>query len=251
MRILIVFDSSLRMGKDELPPFNKDDTVYLFPLTSKTSITTDFVKRIKITGCEVEFLQTAEIINSAADKVRDKYIRFIAELPERVQHRDKSLKSLFAIDDHATMWWFSLVAEKNTFKSDAFNRLVQLDTIVNTVRCKNIDRIMFGCENRKLQNALYDFSQHNSIKFEVLPVRQTKGLKERIGEFQGLFYLKHIFLLLCFGGQFFLRAFKIKKRLGKLNRPPITDKSMTIITYYPNIDIEAAKDGIFKNKYYE
>src|SRR3989338_11061874 len=252
VKILFVFDSSLMIRKSELLSFNSNDTVYLFSLTSKVGITTDLVKNIKNTGCKVEILHTAKMINLAADNLRGKYIKFIAELPKRVQNKGKNLRKFFAIDRHTTLWWFSLIAQKNTFKSDAFNKLVQFDSIVRIIKQENIDKIIFGCRSKKLQNALSEYSQENSIKLEFLPIKQIRNLMVIIQEAQKIFYFKHILLLFLFAGHSFVRTWKIKKKLGNLNqRQSInTNDTLMIITYYPNIDIESAKDGIFKNKYY-
>lgn len=251
MSILFVYDSQVEIDKIDSLIFTEKEKVCLFPLTSSSFISSSINKKLKDLLIETTVINTAEVINFSAEKLRNIYIRFVAELPEKVHCKGKNLKKYFAIDEYASLWWFSLISEKNTFKSDVFNSLSQLDAIVEVINREKVGKIIFGCRNRKLQNALSDFSCLNSIEIETLPTRKIGSLRVCTREFQNVFYFKHMFLLLCFGGQFFLRAFKIKKRLGKLNRPPITDKSITIITYYPNIDIEAAKDGIFKNKYYE
>jgi len=54
MRILLIFDSMLMGCKDNLPFFNKNDTVHLFPLTSKKFITTDLLIKIKGFKCNVK-----------------------------------------------------------------------------------------------------------------------------------------------------------------------------------------------------
>jgi len=225
------------------------DSIYLFPLTSKISIVKAIVERMQNAGCNVEIIQTAKIINLAADKLRSQYIRFIAKLPQMVKYNGKNLKEIFAVDDFATLWWFSLISEKNTFKSNSFNKLVQLDSIVDVIKRQNIRRILFGCKCEKLKNALSEYSSKNSISFEVLRVRQTRGIKRHILEIQNMFYIKHISILLYQAMRFCLRIWKIKKKLISLTRIP-ANKSLMIITYYPNIDISLAQRGIFKNKYY-
>lgn len=127
MKILFVFDCCTETGNIDKLNLNEGDTVYLFPLISKVSEIAVLLNNIKSRGCQSETIQTAKNINLAADNLRNRYIKFIADMPNLVRHRDKNLKELFAIDKYATLWWFSLISEKNTYKSDAFNRLVQLD----------------------------------------------------------------------------------------------------------------------------
>ncbi len=249
MKTLLVFDSHLNPDKICQRFNGSEDIAYLFPLTSKVSIVKTIVEKMQDVGCNAEIIQTAEMINLAADKLRSQYIRFIAKLPEMIKYNGKNLREIFAVDDFATLWWFSLISEKNTFKSNSFNKLAQLDSIVGVVKRNNMGKILFGCKCEKLKNALSEYSSKNSISFEVLRVRQTRGIKRHILEIQNIFYIKHISILLYQALRFCLRAWKIKKKLIGLTRIP-ANKSLMIITYYPNIDTSLAQRGIFKNKYY-
>ncbi len=42
----------------------------------------------------------------------------------------------------------------------------------------------------------------------------------------------------------------IKKELKNIRKERILKKPILIITYYPNIDIESARKGVFRNKCY-
>lgn len=250
MRILFVFDSFLIADIINLSSIDIKDEVYLFPLTSNVLIKTIIKDKIRSIGCKVEEVQTAKSVNLSADNLRDKYIKFIGEFPDQIHHKGKNLKKLFAIDKYVTLWWFSLISEKNTHKSNTFNKLAQFDSIISSIKHEKIDKIIFGCRNKKLRNALIDFSYYNPIKLDFLCVRQVKDFKIRISEIQNLFYLKHIFSLFYFAIQIFLRTWKIKRKLSKLRRLPVVNKPVMLVTYYPNIDVKLAKEGIFKNKYY-
>ena len=251
MSILFVYDSQVEIDKINSLIFTGKEKVYLFPLTSSFFTASSINKKLKDLLIETIVINTAEVINFSAEKLRNIYIRFVAELPERVYDKKENLKKVFSLDKYTTLWWFSSISEKNTFKSEVFNRLSQLDAIVEVVNREKVGKIIFGCRNRKLQNALYDFSCINSIEFETLPTRKKGSLRVSIREFQNLFYFKHTFLLLYFAAHFFLRTWKIKRKLGTLTRMPANNIPTMIITYYPNLDIVSAKDGIFKNKYYE
>lgn len=251
MRTLFVYDSSMISGKVNLSIFGKGDTVYFFPLTSIMRGTTFISEKIKDAGCNIHVFQTAKIINSAADRLKDRYIKFIAELPEQVRYRDKNLKELFAIDRCATLWWFSLISEKNVYKSDAFNRLAQLDSIVSIIKDRNIDRIIFWCKSSKLEDALREYTLLNSIRFEALPIRRMYSFKQRFLKAQYIFYLEHTLFLVHAALQLFLRIWKIKTNINGLNRSvDFSKERLLLITPYPNIDILLARRGIFKNEFY-
>lgn len=244
MKILIIYDSEDIIENIGSLPLSYSDRVYLYPLTSRSSITNRLLEEIAHKGPDTEVLYAAQLLNLAADRIRDVYIKFIADIPDKVKHDGKNLKELFAIDGFATLWWFSLVSEKSTFKSSAFNNLAQLDSIVNTVEGSKIEKIVWNCKNASLHEAVELYTFKKSIIFEAMFTRSFKVsiFKRYIGS---VFYLfQHAFRL-------FLRMYKIKRAIAH-TRGAVTfsDDSLMIITVYPNIDIAAAKRGIFKNKFY-
>lgn len=253
MKILFVFDNFINVKKAALPYLNAGDTVRLYPLTSKVSVTDALAKKAGTAGCNVTTVRTAGAINSAADRMREKYIRFVAELPGRIQRRSRGLKELFAIDNYATLWWLSLISEKNTYKSDVFNRLAQLDSIVDAAKTGKIDRIIFGCRSEKLKNALREYCSKARIKFEALPVMPLRDLKLRVKEYQKFLYLKHLVILArwYFKGVIAKRTRRAKKLISPLKRSiPQNGNPLLIITPYPNIDESSAQDAVFKDKFY-
>ena len=253
MKTLFIYDSSLIPEKIDSSIFGRDDAVWLFPLTSIIYITDFISKKIKNVKCYFEIVQTAEVINQTADNLRDKYIKFIAEIPKQIKCNGKDLREFFAINKYATLWWFSLISEKNLYKSDAFNGLVQLDSIISIIKKKKIEKVIFWCKNNKLRDALSEYLFQNAIRFDVLPISNNYiyGLKQRILKIEKIFFIRQILSLLCFAVQLFLRMRKIKKNISGLKRTiDVSHNRLLLITPYPNIDIKQAKKGIFKNNFY-
>ncbi|MFC1623865.1 hypothetical protein ACFL28_00890 [Candidatus Omnitrophota bacterium] len=248
MKILFVFDSCAENYNIDRLSINSEDTVYLFSLTSVKDTIDTVYKKISSKGCRLENIETASIINLAAENIRNWYIRFIAELPEKINYKGKSLKEFFAIDKHITLWWFSLIAEKNIYKSDSFNRFAQLDAIINLVRQQKIKKIIYRCKSNKLEEALVKYASENSVRFEGLSIN---GFYSLIKCMLKISYPRHILFLLHFATGLFLRTWKIKRSMNGLRRPLRSDDSKLLtITPYPNIDTILAKKGIFKNKFY-
>ena len=249
MNVLFIFDDSIdiyRMGDLKISP---GDKVYLFSLTSKAAVNEGVTKICLEAGCRTESVDTANNINLSADKLRDRYIKFIAELPDKVRWHGKNLKEAFAIDKYATLWWFSLIAEKNTYKTDSFFRLVQMEAIVETIKAGQIGSILYGVDSKKLHRALSAYAAKNNIRYGFLVIMADKGWKSVVKNFEKALYLKHIAILAYFATQTFLRTFKIKHRLARLKRKKY-DNSITVVTYYPNIDVASAKKGVFKNRFW-
>ena len=249
MKTLFVYDSSLNAEKARLP-HSPGDEAYLFPLTSKVFITAGLKRKLEGAGFRARTLATAAAVNASADRIREKYVRFVSRLPGLVGKKRTGLKEIFAVDKYATLWWFSLISEKNTYKSDAFNRLAQLDSIIEAVKREKIKKIMFGCDSVKLRKALSKYSRGSSIGFWRLPIKKPNGLKRRFDGLPGAFYLRHLMQLVVFATGLFLKTKKVRKRLGPLRRVPKGKEELLVITYYPNLDIPSAEKGVFKNRYF-
>ncbi|MBP7529545.1 MAG: hypothetical protein KA801_16615, partial [Syntrophorhabdaceae bacterium] len=229
------------------------DRLFLFPLTSNTRKTGTVAGRMNAGGtCGVEVINTSRLVNETAEELRGKYIGFVSALSRRRLQNGKTLKDHFSIDETTSAWWFSLVAEKNTFKSDSFQRLAQMEAICRVVEREKIEEIYFGCKSRKLKRTLNLYAGSQSVGFHTLPTKRMGNITGNIREFQRLTYLKHVIHVFLVAVSLTLRTWKVKQQLGALTRRPSgrENEDMAIITYYPNMDASSADNGVFVNKYY-
>ena len=249
MNYLLIFDSSIAFERLRFQGLSSDSTVYLFSLTSLSHTVDKLKSTLSDRGFKIEEIDTVSLLNKKTDEIKAKYINFIAELPEKVTVNGENLRNWFAIDETTSLWWLSLVAEKNTVKSDSFQNLVQLDSIISVIKEQMVKGILFGCGSKKLKTATGDYSKECSIEFRCLPTKEMRSRKERMMALQKLFYLKHFLLLLFFAISRFRKGQRIRKKLGKIRRKQENKKFM-IVTYYPNIDMSSAQQGVFKNQFY-
>ena len=177
---LIVYDAAFKVDNGLFLGVAASDRVILFPLTSQAQLTARLKELFLAKKCQLEIRETAYLLNKTAEQVRAKYLDFIAQLPGRIRHNGKNLKEWFAVDESLSAWWLSLVAEKNTFKSDAFNRLVQWEAILTVLKEEDAAAVFFAAESRKLQAALKNCVQKENREFHVLPTRAAPGIKNRI-----------------------------------------------------------------------
>lgn len=247
---LIVYDSAMKIADASFSEIEARDRVILFALTSRYQLTSRLKELFLDKKCNLEIRETAYILNKTADELRRKYLDFIAQLPEKIQHKGKNLKEWFAIDEYLSTWWLSLIAEKNTFKSDAFNRFIQWQAITAVIKQEKIDNVLFASESQKLQRALQDWAKKQNILFLSLPIRALMGIKNRIKEFQGLHYFKHFFHVIFFAVYLFMRFRKIRRAMRPLPRQMKNEEQLLFIGPYPYFDAARAEEGIFKNKLY-
>ena len=250
MKIFIVFDDKIKINKINMKDLGEIKIAYLFPLTSKASVINKVRDVLDDKKIRVEILNTSSLINQSADEIRDLYIKFIAELPERLRIKDRNLRELFETPDKmASLWWFSLVAEKNTLKSDSFNKMSQLHSIAKYAKKINVGHILYGATCNRLKESLISYSHSKAIKFQQVPIENLRTLKEILRDFQIVSSLTHFFLALYYLYNLSKSA-RIKKKLNNIRTERTLKKPILIITYYPNIDMESARKGVFRNKYY-
>ena len=250
----LVFDSFIDIKRISLPACKTaPGEVYLFPLTSKTSVIKAVCDKIKQNGYTPQVLPSAEIISRRDENVRDRYIKFVSDLPEKVCFRGKNLKESFAVDKDLSLWWLSLIAEKNVYKSDSFNCLVRMESIVSEISRREISGIIFSGRSLKLKKTLLEVSRKRNLQFKTCPIKYRSMPRELVSGEGGLLWVKHVFAMKLKSLFMTLRTLKVKiafiflpkKRLRVTGRAPIM-----IITPYPDLDEDSAKKGVFKNKYF-
>ena len=208
------------------------------------------LKRLGQKMYSVQVISSAELVSSCAEVVRGKYLRFIAELPQRINVGGKSLKEYFRLNKTLSMWWLSSIAEKSTLNSGAFNALVQLEAITGSVTSRKITKIVLGCQCARIRRAIKDFCKKHLIKVRFASTQNERSLKLSVKNFQGLFYLKHILILCSCVLNIVLRTCKIKKAVGRSNRSLDRENPLLFVTYFPYFDVLSAQKGIFRNKFF-
>ncbi len=250
MRTLFIFDAFMRSEKVLPRLFEGTGKLFLFPITSKDSIAEGITCKAGRFCNDVEVINVADLINRTAEFIKPLYLRFIAQLPHRIRHEGRDLKEIFALDDHASVWWFSLIAEKNPYKSDSFNTLVQLESVIRIIKEKKADRLIFGCRNSKLYHALREYAKSNAIDLRIISAKTPGGMREKILGCQKWPLLQSFGRLLYFMIKYFIRTAFIYARLRRYKREVKTGDPLLAILYYPAFDMDMAEKGIFKNKQY-
>lgn len=278
---LIVFDG--RADPLALLAAAPEGDAILFPLTSDTLVVESLRdglvgyppdRRTAGTSVrKVEVAPSAVLIQEAARRCRDPYIRFVAELPDRVRRDGRGLMELFALDDTLSLWWLSLVAEKNTWKSEAQNSLARLEAIVRLARERGATTLVCACADGRLARALPQATKEAGIGCVVVPTSRPGSAKARFMASQRMPMLKHALSAAYLGWRWSRRAGLIRKALagaragvagaspstGRDGAPtsdvssgglPAGSRSLLLLTYFPNFDAPAAAAGVYADAYF-
>ena len=140
--ILYVFDEAADL-KLSFDSYSDRFKVFLCPIFSNwKKISSVLQKFHSINRVEVTLVPFVRHFNKKAFSIRDDYIKFIAEFADAPRLKGRNLKEYFKCPfKQFSTWWFSLIAEKNSLKTNSYHRLVKLLTILdlqNKYSCNKI-----------------------------------------------------------------------------------------------------------------
>ena len=239
MDVLLVIGPAANPDGIKTATFSPADRVVIFPLTSRDSLVRLCAERIRSRGASVETVPGGERVHAAAAGMRERFLRFVADLPEQA-----GLHGRFALDDAASLWWFSLVAEKNTLKSSAFNSLCQMDALVLLIRERGIRRIVWHADRGPLERALRGYADGCGLGFhcgEPSCLRAVAG--GRIGALA-----KAVCHMLFFAAKQVVFAFRVR-RVMRQHPMDFGEESLPVVAYYPFFDMEQARQGRFLHRH--
>lgn len=254
--VLVIFDedidiSSLHKELLRLSPKNID----LCPLTSNWRLICDIKSTIRDlfnTDIEIKLIESAEAIDKEIDVIRERVTKWSADFGD-FKIAGKSLKEWFLVPKgEVSTWWFSLLSEKNSIKTNVFLRLAQLQAIDKLISLNSFDSCLVSVSEKTFVLSTGKICERHCVNMLPIPsLKRKKALQEIIKSYLNKqntfnFTLKAL-------SQFSLRlsrAIQAKLVMGsRINRVRIDNNSILFISYFPAVDIKSAEKGILKNKY--
>jgi len=242
--ILYVFDEGANIENFYQYRGGKEK-IFLAPLTiNEEYISSTFQKISSLNSNEDVLIPFNHLFNEKAFSIREDYIKFIYDFGEIKVFRKENLKEYFKpLFGNFSVWWFSLIAEKNPLKTKSIHNLVKLLTILDLRKKYNCKKILVDIKDVELTQAL--------IK------NVGKGSCKDLRKHKKRFYFFHILFLMAKTaksviGQYrnILRV-KIAMRGLSQRRKTLQKSKYLLVTYFPLIDKNALCDKKFINQYYK
>jgi surface carbohydrate biosynthesis protein (TIGR04326 family) len=252
-KLLIIFDENI-----DIDEYNNKivaaDEIDIMPLTSRPDLVTrvEEICRRNFPQAGIRLLESAKLINREVDEIRKNISRWAADLGN-YKIRGSSVKEWFLTPQkEVSTWWFSLVSEKNTLKTDAFFRISQLQAIDRIISSRSYGLCIFSVQDKHFaHSAKILFHRYSTDVYFISSLRFKRSLKSRLtsyvhaGNSFGL-VLGSLILL----ANFLIKTIKAKFVMGSLkSRIRPNEKSVLFVSYFPAVDKELAKKGILKNEY--
>ena len=249
MRSLFIFDENIDVGGiNNLP----DNDIDFFSLTSNHNLIEQCNKivKAKIKGF-IKSLDSAKSINDKIIFLRENICRYSAEIGEK-EVWSKKIKDWFVLPHkEITTWWFSIISEKNNFKTDAFFNFARIDAIKELLISNEYEYLILSVFDKTFEKSIVNIARKINVKILTISSRKINGLKNSLKHIlrkstliNEIFYGFYIFII------FFYKYYKTRKLLPNIEQRFPTKHSLLFVSYFPAADKVAAQKGIFKNAYY-
>lgn len=192
---------------------------------------------------EVSVLQ---MIEENADEFRDKYLSFIYDIG-CIETKGKRIVDHLEISSGFSFWWTTLLVEQcNYSKSPYINDIIKLMVFEKWLDNRKPIVVKIASTNKKLVESVKILTKQLGVLFEciALPSRKpTETFAVKVYD-----RLPDVLKALVSISSYLLDHWKLKG-VG-LNNWKKSSSKITFISYFFNIDTVAAKQGVFKDKYW-
>jgi len=244
--ILYIFDQQVDPKRiQRLAQSQKNSKVWLCPLTTQPECVAAVMKALQSRlGNGVETVPYLKRFDAKSFAVKDEFIKFIHEFTDTRRFEGKNLKEyLQHPSEDFSLWWLSLVAEKNPLKSNAYAYLISLLMILDIRNEHQCPEVWVDIGNPELAAAL----RNNARKdFVCRNLRLTFLLPEWI------YILLHIVKGLWRQWMVVVMIFSLRGQMKDFSsRVRKLDSSRyLLVTHFPFIDEDRLEQGEFINKFY-
>lgn len=165
-KVIIVFDTSLTKSHlKHLDGITKSTELTLFPLTSNWRLIEEisvFLEQILPPRSNVHVAPAGDLIDCEVERIRSMIADWSTQLGCKKIH-GKTIREWFALDHNISIWWFSLIAGKNTLKSKTFFQIAQLRALEFFVEGDAWDTCLIVLSDPVLENAIRSIAYRKGI----------------------------------------------------------------------------------------
>ncbi len=230
---------------------NSPIEIYIFPMEYGCEARISQISQYcEAKGWKVVVIKSLELLNQNSFKFKDQYIKWLYEVSEANIGSSKNLKEFFSFDKGtASVWWLSLINERNTYKSDSYIEYVKIMTMKELIQLYGITVLWFDRSWDNFYNVFKESSVKVSLKMLTSKTDHLKSsfknsdliifIQEQIRSLWAFFYLIKRILQ----AKFYLKDFQ--KRVSHLNKINIL-----AFTMFPLVDHAKIKENKFVNRAY-
>lgn len=194
-----------------------------------------------------EALSIPELTEKYAKELRSDYLAWIHDIGESLIG-GKSLRSRLAVDKNISFWWQTILAQKSPFVGSSIKNVFKLRIMEKLYLESKCHGIILCSSDQKIHLILSAWCAKMGHPYKRIRIKGSYR-RTRVNEYYGLKYIFSISKAFYY----FVWWLWSHRSCFSLKRQTLLSKNKqgTIITYFPNIDYDLAKKGIFRSRYFE
>ncbi len=186
-----------------------------------------------------------------AVSLKAEFLRWAYELG-KTEVKGRSLISHLRIFDNLSFWWLTSVAEKPPSLGGSIFQTFKLRTLEKIYLDKGCQGLVYRGDCELLHSVLKTWSLELGHSYKWIPCSPGRMMGSS-GDFGRKLIRKLPHILQGIG--WFVKQGVVRWRHAKLAQPSVEKKDqvtrLAIVTFFPNIDIKQAEQGIFRSKYWK
>ncbi len=183
------------------------------------------------------------LVENQARLLRQEYLAWVHDLGESV-HGGRSLKEHLDLGGGFSFWWLTCIAEKSPLKSPGIFEVFKLRALERLYETSGCRGIILCSANPGLNRVLSQWCSKlgHPYHWERLPKSRTPPkLREKLRLLP--YPLQALATLIR-------RLWSRRLRLSAIKRLPPGGRQATVVTYFPNLDPNLARQGVFRSRYW-
>ncbi len=187
-----------------------------------------------------------QLVEQQGELLKKEYLAWIYELGQ-LTINGKTIREHLAIREDFSFWWMTLLAEKSPLKSPIIYDIFRLRVLEKLYEKHQCHGLISKLSNRNLNKVLSAWCKNMSHPYSW---RGQKSWKWSFYNIRNIYNrLPHLVQAIIFLFRYVIRYRKLLFKIPPLKKT--TERSLTMVSYFPNIDMEKAANGIFWSKYWE
>ena len=182
-------------------------------------------------------------VERKAKGLRKEYLSWVYELGN-LEIDNKSIREFLKLDQSCSFWWMTLIAEKSPFKSPIIHDVLKLRVLEELYFERNACGIILFSSNQALHETLSAWCHSLGHPYQRV-VRSVS--RTRTDDARWYHRVPHWIRAV---GSVIRWWWKIARHVGRAPLLPDAPGQATVVTYFPNIDLDQAASNIFHSHYW-
>lgn len=199
---------------------------------------------------EVRILNSAQAVDREVSRLRTRIHHWSAAIADAKIGEKSVRERLLLKDGLLSSWWLGLIAEKNNLKTDIFLRLTQVNAVRKAMSAGGYEQCLIAVGDQAVRESIERVCRRFGAVPVRLPVYLPASMQARIRRLsRNIGLVGEIASGLVAWARFCRRAWLARRVMGPRRIRYPDGPSTLFVSYFPAFDEDAARSGVFRNKY--